>query len=259
MMPTVFAQPDAHISFCWGPNGLAELGPTVDAIVIVDVLRFTTCVSVACARGAAVLPYPWNDGSAADFATEQNAELAGRREDADSCWSLSPTDLIAIPSGTRLVLPSPNGSALAFQAASFGATVMAGGLRNAAAVGSAMAVYVSQRRRVAVIAAGERWNSTVHQSVDPLRPAVEDLCGAGAVIAYAMSASCPPIPWLSPEAHAAAAVFRDAASNMESFLFQSCSGRELVARGWEDDVRTAASINVDDCVPTLRRGAFVGA
>src|SRR5438045_5680484 len=113
-MPSDFAQPNASVCFCWGPGGLIELGPTVDTVVIVDVLRFTSCVSVACARGAIVLPYEWKDASAASYAAAHNAELAGDREDSNR-WTLSPTDLLNIPPGTRLMLRSWNGSALSLR------------------------------------------------------------------------------------------------------------------------------------------------
>ena len=48
---------------------------------------------------------------------------------------VKPASLADIPSGTGLVLPSPNGSALSFRAATMGARVAAGCLRNAMAVG----------------------------------------------------------------------------------------------------------------------------
>ena len=111
---------DAHgqaahdVRFDWGPDGLDAIAAGAATVVIVDVLRFTTAVSVAVARGAEVLPYTWGVGdAAAAYARRHDAELAGRREDGD--WSLSPTDLLCLPTGSRLVLPSPNGSALSFR------------------------------------------------------------------------------------------------------------------------------------------------
>ena len=113
---------DAHgqaaydVRFDWGPDGLDAIVAGARVVVIVDVLRFTTAVSVAVGRGAEVLPYVWGSGdAAAAYARRHGAELAGRREQGD--WSLSPTDLLDLPGGTHLVLPSPNGSALAFGAA----------------------------------------------------------------------------------------------------------------------------------------------
>lgn len=134
-----------------------------------DVLSFTTAVDIATASGAIIAPFGFEDSRAAAYAKEQNAVLAGSRyEDG---FSLSPSSLTQIDPGTRLVLPSPNGAALSLLAGSPGQTVVAACLRNGAAVAKGL------RGTVAVIAAGERWDD------GSLRPAVEDLLGAGAVIA----------------------------------------------------------------------------
>ncbi|WP_346434353.1 hypothetical protein [Candidatus Protofrankia californiensis] len=87
------------VRFGWGGEDLAVLARASDVIVIVDVLRFTTAVAVATARGAHVLPFRWRDASAQRFAVEQGAVLAGLREDPATPWSLSPTDLAGIPAG----------------------------------------------------------------------------------------------------------------------------------------------------------------
>ena len=42
----------------WGVQGAHAIGPRADFIVIVDVLSFTTTVSVALDQGAEVFPYP---------------------------------------------------------------------------------------------------------------------------------------------------------------------------------------------------------
>ena len=96
--------------FGWGPDGLAALAPAAAVVVIVDVLRFTSAVSAAVEAGACVIPARWADEQAAAFAASSNAILAGRRE--DGAPSLSPTDLLTLRPGTRLVLPSPNGATL---------------------------------------------------------------------------------------------------------------------------------------------------
>ena len=116
-----------ELRFGWGTDGLQAIGDGAAAVVIVDVLRFTSAVSVAVTRGAEVLPYVWTIGDAARaYAQGNGAELAGGRE--DGAWSLSPTDLGSLPAGSRLVLPSPNGSALSFRACDDapGAMVLAG-------------------------------------------------------------------------------------------------------------------------------------
>jgi 2-phosphosulfolactate phosphatase len=227
------------VRFEWGERGLEAIGPDSGVIVIVDVLSFCTCVDVAAARGAAVLPYHWRDDTAARYAAEQRAILADGRRRADG-YSLSPASLAGIPSGTRLVLPSPNGATLSRRAAGIGATVAAC-LRNAAAV----AGFVRARDGpVAVIGCGERWAD------GSLRPAWEDLVGAGAVIAAL------PGPW-SPEAEAACAAFRRAEADLPGRLRACSSGRELIEWGFAADVELAAAVGVSGCVPVLTGDAFV--
>ena len=210
--------------FDWGPAGLAAVGAGAAVVVVVDVLRFTTAVSVAIGRGAVVLPYAWAAGdAAAAYARRHGAQLAGRREDGD--WSLSPTDLLALPAGTQLVLPSPNGSALAFGAADGDpdATVLAGCLRNATAVARAAAGHDGP---VAVVAAGERW----HGDLGPVRPAVEDLVGAGAVLRgvadgrRASGAAHGSAVAVSPEAEAAIAAFAAVGDDLGAWLAATASG-----------------------------------
>ncbi|MBA2497467.1 MAG: hypothetical protein H0V33_10320, partial [Acidimicrobiia bacterium] len=118
-------QAAAAARFDWGLAGLRHLAAGVDVVVIVDVLRFTTAVTVAVERGAEVVPHPWAGEQAAPLAADLGAELAGRREDGG--WSLSPTDLQRLSVGTRLLLPSPDGGALAAAAGALGARrVLAG-------------------------------------------------------------------------------------------------------------------------------------
>jgi 2-phosphosulfolactate phosphatase len=246
------------LQFEWGPNGLERLGPGAAGIVIVDVLRFSTAVSVAVDRGATVLPYPWADDHAETYAAQHNALLAGAsaREPQAARWSLSPMDLARLRAGTKLVLPSPNGSELAYRARRHAphAAVLAGCLRNASAVARESAASL-RSGPVAVIAAGERWAS------DPLalRPAVEDLLGAGAVLRALRVLSGAAPGRVSPEARAAMAAFDEARDDLEDWLLASASGRDLVARGRRDDVTAAATLDVEAIAPVLVGAGFVGA
>ena len=76
---------------------------------------------------------------AATFAQSINATLAvdRKRLSTETPYSLSPASLTAIPAETSLVLPSPNGSAISALAAQLGRPMLAGCLRNAAAVAAA--------------------------------------------------------------------------------------------------------------------------
>jgi 2-phosphosulfolactate phosphatase len=227
------------VRFEWGERGLEALGRAGGVIVIVDVLSFCTCVEVATARGAEVLPYRWRDDTAARYAEGQRAILADGNRRTDR-YSLSPTSLAGIPSGTRLVLPSPNGAALSLRAGAMGTTVAAC-LRNAAAVA---AFARSQGGPVAVVGCGERWAD------GSLRPCWEDLGGAGAVVAGLPGSR-------SPEAEAAFAAFHGAQADLLERLRACSSGRELIERGFASDVELAARVGEGRCVPVLAAEAFV--
>ena len=97
-----------------------------------------------------------------------------------------------------------------------------------------------------VVPAGERWKHDAS-----LRPAFEDQCGAGAVIA-----ALPPGLSLSPEAEAAREVFRSAQATLRERLAACASGREKTARHDEADVALAAELDASDCVPALEGGAY---
>jgi 2-phosphosulfolactate phosphatase len=100
--------PGYDVELEWGEQGVEHLALRVDAIVIVDVLSFTTCVDVAVARGARVVPGDASDVVRAVRRSEMTAEHP---------YSLSPPSLRDIPPGTRLALPSPNGATLTRKAA----------------------------------------------------------------------------------------------------------------------------------------------
>lgn len=121
-------------------------------------------------------------------------------------------------------------------------------LRNAAAV----ARWVRRRQHeagvtVAVIAAGERWGD------GELRPAAEDLWGAGAVIAELADET----GGRSPEAELAAAGHHAVRDTLPSSLRSCASGRELIARGFQADVDIAAEVGSSAVVPVLRGHQFV--
>ena len=222
----------------WGVEGLLGLQASSDAVVIVDVLSFSTAVDIALSKGASVLPYRWRDGSAKRFATEKGAVLAGGRN-AGGGYTLSPASLRSIPPGTLLVLPSPNGSTLALSAN--GVPTFTASLRNAPVVARHAAAHGA---RIAVIPAGERWRDST------LRPCLEDLIGAGSVLAELPGTA-------SPEAEAAIATFERFRQNLAGALFRCGSGKELVESGFALDVELAAEYTVSRVVPMFTGEEFV--
>jgi len=230
------------IRFEWGAAGTVALAAEAPVVVVIDVLRFTTAVEAAVERGAVVYPCRWHDPSAKAFARSRGAVLA---DDSDpSGPSLSPLSLCRLSPGDAVVLPSPNGSTCAALAEEAQASVVASCLRNASAVA---AWLDNSPRPVAVIACGERWPD------GSLRPCVEDLLGAGALISHLHGSR-------SPEAESAAAVWAAAVDHdVAAMLRASGSGRELRARGHADDVDYAGEVGVSTVVPILVDGRFVGA
>jgi 2-phosphosulfolactate phosphatase len=247
----------------WGQRGAEEISQDADYAVIVDVLSFTTAVSVALDRGAEVFPYPWRDQSAAAFARRHGAVLAvgrseaalagdasGRSANAGPLVSLSPASIRAASGLDRIVLPSPNGSALSSALAGSGRQILSACLRNRIAVASWLANQAGDpgpRPVIAVIAAGERWPDGT------LRAAVEDLWGAGAVISALDRLG---VTRLSPEARAAAAAWRSIEAQPEAALASCTSGAELADGGFGADVTIAGEVDTSGSVPVLTRGRF---
>ena len=94
-----------------------ERTPCAGSIVaVVDVLSFTTAVTVAADLGIDVYPYRWRDESAVAYAKQYDAVLAvGRSEAGPGDVSLSPVTIRQAQGIERLVLPSPNGSTICQQ------------------------------------------------------------------------------------------------------------------------------------------------
>lgn len=168
----------------------------------------------------------------------------------------SSTVIQAVENGEQVPLDaaahavSINGASIAAAASGL---VLLGGLRNAAAV--ARAILAEQERRgartsIAVIAAGEL---TSRLPGAPLRFAVEDLLGAGAVIDALADLG---IDHSSPEAAVAGEGFRSLRGAAKHLLTASGSGRELEVDGRRDEVLAAAAVDAASVVPVLRGGVF---
>lgn len=233
-----FTQAEFDIRCEWGAQGVAALAPACDVVIVVDVLSFSTSVDIATSRGATVFAYSGPAEGAASFAAAVGAHLAQPQRSL-SGYTLSPSSLLTIEPGTRLVLPSPNGSTLSLGAGT--TPVLAGCLRNARAVAAA-----AQRfgQAIGVIPAGERWRPD-----GALRPSFEDLVGAGAIISYLAGA-------LSPEATGALGAFRVAAPRLSELVRACGSGKELIARGFAEDVALAVELDASQTAPLLRDGAY---
>lgn len=246
-MTNVFGQGQYQVRFDWGIQGADAISTGADVIVVVDVLSFCTTVDLAVNRGVEVVPCAPAD--ARQLAEKHGAVLAGKRGVG---LSLSPASVTteSVAGITRVALPSPNGSRISAALGDGTALVVAGSLRNAAAIARwALAQQGGRGDRfiVAVLAAGELRRD------DTIRFAIEDLLGAGAIIDALAEVG---IDYCSPEAAAAGASFTGLRNATRNLIAASASGRELVEQGLRPDVDLAIEINVSDAVPVLREFAF---
>ena len=233
-----YEQANFDIRCEWGMSGIEKLSPVSEVAIVVDVMSFSTCVDIAVSNGAFVFPYRWKDETASEYAKSKNAILASfERQILEQ--SLSPASLIGIAANTRLVLPSPNGATLSLSSAS--KHTLTGCLRNCLAVAESA---TQLGKSIVVIPAGERWEDGT------LRPAVEDLIGAGAIINHLEGTK-------SPEAEIAQLSFKAVRDRLLSLLLSCSSGKELDERGFEKDVELAASLNSSNAVPKLQNKAYI--
>lgn len=221
--------------------GVETLRERCAVLVIVDVLSFSTAVDVAVSRGARVHPFPHGDEDAARAEAERVGARLASRVRSGLQLSLSPRSLMQLKAGEAVLLPSPNGSKLSLAGGE--ARMLAGSLRNAAAV-AARAVDLAAGGEICVVPAGERWPD------GSLRPAIEDLIGAGAVI-EAMDLPA------SAEAELSRQAFVSVRPQLSETLRSCLSGRELIERGFPEDVEIAGALNVSRIAPLLTDGAYV--
>ncbi|HXW84107.1 MAG TPA: 2-phosphosulfolactate phosphatase [Candidatus Binataceae bacterium] len=243
----IYDQEGFDARFDWGTDGARELSRNAKTVVVVDVLSFTTAVETGVTRGARLYPLAWRGtrGPQPEALARRIGGVAAVRRHETSPrrpFSLSPPSMMHARPGLRIVVSSPNGAEVSLAAAESAATVLAGCLRNAGAVARAALAIGGP---IAVIAAGERWRRS-----RTLRPSLEDLVGAGAILDALEGAS------LSPEAAAAAAAYRGIAVDLMGAISQCSSARELSASGFGGDVAWAAEHDVSEAVPILRARAF---
>ncbi|GAC1387645.1 MAG: hypothetical protein NVSMB31_00250 [Vulcanimicrobiaceae bacterium] len=244
--PELHTQGSYDIRFDWGLAGIEAAANDSEVVVVVDVLSFSTAVDVAVARGARVYPYAHDYGSAQQFAHDRQAMLALRRNEAtaENPYTMSPASLRALPQGARLILPSPNGAACCTLAMELGAKqIVIACLRNAKA---ASHLARSLGKKISVVAAGERWSDGT------LRPAVEDLLGAGAILAGLDAAT------MSPEGTLARRSYQYSQADLHKLIWESVSARELRDASFEEDVRLALEVDASSTVAILDHDHFVG-
>jgi 2-phosphosulfolactate phosphatase len=238
----------SRVRLAWGRRGAKAAAQEDNILVVIDTLRFSTTAATAVHHGAMIYPCSTDAAEFTALAARVRGEVALHTSDshpaAPARFSLSPRSYLGIEPGTRVVLPSPNGSTCC-QYGTQVAALFVGALVNARAVAEAVSHLLSADNRLSVtlLACGERWRVPDEEGV--LRFALEDYLGAGALLAA--------LPFAQTiEAQACDATFRALQHRLEAVLWECESGQELRAKGLGQDVRFAAQLNVYDTVPVLR-------
>ena len=163
----VVTWPSSQVHVEWGRAGLEQAAARGDGIVIVDVLSFSTLVTLVTERGASVCalaPEAITElGGRAAVAERFGAHVAGEtRDDVTARVTLSPASAVRVEAGDRLVIPSLNGGTLTSKASSAPFAIV-GCLRNCVAVGRfvAAALRLALVERVTIVAAGEQWKGWI--------------------------------------------------------------------------------------------------
>ncbi|GAA1787274.1 2-phosphosulfolactate phosphatase [Agromyces lapidis] len=252
-----FGQGKYQVRFDWGLDGAERILPGAHAVVVVDALSFTTTAVVAAEHGVAVAPWPAGPdarASAEVFAAERGGLVAGRRNEPGGP-TLSPESWTGV-GASPVVVPSPNGGALAHALGDRGVVVIAAAMRNRSAVAEHLLALQGERGErlmIAIVAAGELGREADGPG-GGLRFGIEDLLVAGAVVDALVARG---IDHTSPEAAVACAAFEALSRATGHLISASGSGVELRELGFAGDVRAAAARDVTDVVPVLRDGVFV--
>lgn len=239
-----------RVWLAWGRRGAQAAAERGDILVVIDTLRFSTATATAVHHGALIYPCPPDEALFTALAERVGGEVAyhsaspSLHSSASTRFTLSPRSYLGIEPGTRIVLPSPNGSTCC-QYGARAAALFVGTLVNAQAVARAVSHLLSadERLNATLLACGERWR--VPDEEGALRFALEDYLGAGAVLSA--------LPFAQTiEAQVCGTTFQAMREHLEAVLWECESGQELRAKGLDEDVRDAAQLNIYDTVPVLR-------
>jgi 2-phosphosulfolactate phosphatase len=232
----------ARVAIEWGRGGARRAAARGDIVVVVDVLSFSTTVSLAAARGSRVLPCA-SAKEARQLAARHGAIVAAKRG-TPGAFSLSPLSVAELEPCSLVALESLNGATCCALAAAAPALYV-GGLVNARATALALA-GASAGQGITLLACGERWGSDASEPDEAIRFALEDWLGVGAIAAGLAEEEGHRFA-LSPEAAAAAASFRASEGRLEAILRETPSGLELQERGYGGELAVSAELDSVDC------------
>lgn len=239
--------PDTQVHVEWGTSGAALAAARGDLVILVDVLSFSTSMSIACNRGATLFVYSQPEleaqGGRKEVARRLNAKVIGKSRHAEpGGYSLSPSSLVNCEPNLRLIMTSLNGAhCVAESGGKYPCLIGCFRNRNATAdyASALLSADADSPRRVTLIACGEQWSSVSDHSAP--RPGLEDWLGAGAIVAALVEHGLT----ASVEALAAKATFLASSNQLVDVLTDCVSGRELITRGFGVDIALAAQLDVD--------------
>ena len=208
-----------------------------DVLVVVDILSFSTSLSVAVERGAEVWPYALGSDGAEQLAREIGAVLARGRSTRQGP-TLSPASLLDLEPGT------PAGAAVAQRVGDRAR----GGQRRAAGRLGVPARRVGGGRGCCVRTTASAWSRPGSAGRTARCVRRTRTCSARACVAAGLVAA-----GYRPSPDAAAAV---AASVHPRPLADCPSGVELVERGFAEDVAMSQARDVTDVVAVMKSGRF---
>lgn len=209
------------IRFGWGEYGARHLGADAGTVILVDLFGVSTCVDVACSRGAVLFSVDDPQAASSDV--------------------LSPWVLQACQPGAELVMAAAEAHAIATTLAPRSAQLLAGCLRNASAVAQAA---LRRGGPITVVTATEPWPD------GGLRPGLQDLICAGAILSKLPAAG------RSPQARLAIMAWQLIGNYRARCLGMTPQGAALLRRRRHHDLMIALREDVSDTVPVWRDGAF---
>jgi len=231
---------------------------------VVDVLSFSTSVVEVIERdGTAFCCYPEEldrAGGRENVGRDHDAVVLSKQRSVSAGEvSLSPASLQSLPAGQRIVMTSLNGGRCV-AAASAAPWVGIGCLTNRTAVARRIETLIAEgvASRCTIVPCAEIWSGPFmasqvgdlsEVSTMLVRPSYEDLLGAGSIVA-ALGAYVRQ----SVEASMAMAVFESHRDRLRPFLEGCVSGRELIERGFGDDVELAARLDTRSGIPERSSG-----
>lgn len=233
----------------WGRRGARDAAERGDIVIVVDVLSFSSTVVSAMNVGAIIHPYP-PDLDGKSYSESLGAEyILGRAEAArEGKPTLSPVTFSNIHQNKRYVLSSLNGAYCTWIASKVPALLIGSFLNASAVAAAANKIQQDSGAAITVVPSGEMWND-VRENEDRLRPSIEDYLGAGAILSGLNGAK-------SPEAQVCVNAFQSSKESLKQLIWDCGSGRELMERGYEEDVLHCCRLDSAAVVPILIKGQF---